>query len=186
MVPILSLWLPILLSALVVFVASSITHMVLTYHRNDMRRLPAEDEVMSALRKFDIPPGDYMMPCAGSPKEMNNPAFLDRMKAGPVAVMTVMPSGVPTMGKNLAMWFVYCLAISIFAAYITGRALRPEVEYLAVFRFAGATAFIGYAAALWQNSIWYKRAWSTTLKSTFDGLVYALLTAGVFGWLWPA
>jgi len=186
MVPLISLWLPILLAAVVVFLASSVIHMVLPYHRKDLKKLPAEDEVMNALRKFDIPPGDYVMPCAGSPKDMGNPGFVDKMKKGPVAVMTVMPSGPPTMGRNLALWFLYCLAVSIFSAYITGRALTPGAEYLSVFRFAGATAFIGYAVALWQNSIWYRRAWSTTLKSTFDGLVYALLTAGFFGWLWPA
>jgi len=90
------------------------------------------------------------------------------------------------MGKNLAMWFVYCVVVSTLSAYIAGRALTPEAHYLSVFRFAGATAFIGYSVALWQNSIWYRRAWSTTLKQTFDGLVYALLTAGTFGWLWPA
>jgi len=72
------------------------------------------------------------------------------------------------------------------AAYIAGRALEPGAHYLSVFRFAGATAFFGYAFALMQQSIWYKRAWGTTFKSTFDGLIYALLTAGTFGWLWPS
>ncbi len=186
MVPLTSLVLPILLSTVIVFVASAILHMVLPFHRNDMRKLPAEDEVIEALGKFGIPPGDYMMPCAGGPKELNDPAFIDKMKKGPVVVMTVIPSGPPSMGKNLALWFVYCLVVTIFSAYIAGRALTPGAEYLSVFRFAGAAAFIGYAVALWQNSIWYKRAWSTTLKSTVDGLVYALLTAGTFGWLWPA
>jgi hypothetical protein len=56
---------------------------------------------------------------------------------------------------------------------------------LRVFRFVGVTAFIGYTVALRQMSIWYRRAWSTTLKATVDGLIYALLTAGTFGWLWP-
>jgi len=185
MVPLVSLWLPILLSAVVVFIASSIIHMVLPYHNKDLRKVPAEDEVMNALRKFNIPPGDYALPCAAGPKDMNNPGFIDKMKKGPVILMTVIPSGPPAMGKNLVLWFLYCLAVSIFSAYITGRALTPGVEYLSVFRFAGATAFIGYTVALWQNSIWYRRAWTTTLKSTFDGLVYALLTAGMFGWLWP-
>jgi len=185
MVPLVSLWLPILLSAVVVFIASSIFHMVLPYHNKDLRKVPAEDEVMNALRKFNIPPGDYALPCAAGPKDMNNPGFIDKMKKGPVILMTVIPSGPPAMGKNLVLWFLYCLAVSIFSAYITGRALTPGVEYLSVFRFAGATAFIGYTVALWQNSIWYRRAWTTTLKSTFDGLVYALLTAGMFGWLWP-
>lgn len=186
MVPLTSLWLPMVLSAVIAFVASSLIHMVLTYHRNDLQKLPAEDEVMNALRRFKLPSGDYMMPCAESPKALNDPAFLDKMKEGPVAVMTILPSGPPSMGRNLALWFLYCLVVALFSAYLTGRALPPGADYLSVFRFAGTSAFLGYTLALWQNSIWYRRAWSTTLKSTLDGLIYALLTAGTFGWLWPA
>jgi hypothetical protein len=185
MVSVISLWLPILLSAVIVFVVSSIIHMVLPYHRKDFGKVPAEDDVTDALRKFDIPPGEYVIPHAGSSKEMGSPEFKEKLTKGPVAMMTVMESGPPSMGKNLVQWFVYCIVVGIFAAYIAGRALEPGAHYLSVFRFAGCTAFVGYAVALWQNSIWYKRAWSTTLKSTFDGLVYGLLTAGTFGWLWP-
>lgn len=186
MVPIMSLWVPILLAAVLVFVASSIIHMVLPYHRTDYRKVPSEDEVMDAVRKFGIPPGDYMMPCAVSPKERIAPAFVDKMKKGPVAVMTVMPAGPPAMGKSLAQWFIYCIVVGIFAAYITGRALPPGAQYLTVFQLAGCSAFMGYALALWPISIWLRRAWGTTLKSTVDGFVYGLLTAGAFGWLWPA
>jgi len=186
MVPLLSLWAPILVSAVLVFLASSVIHMVLTHHRNDFSRLSAEDEVMGALRKFNIPRGEYFVPCAGSPKAMKDPAFIEKMKRGPVLLMTVMERGVPSMGKSLALWFVYCVVVGVFSAYIAGRALGPGAHYLAVFRFAGCTAFVGYTLALWQNTIWFKRAWSTTLKSTIDGLLYALLTAGTFGWLWPA
>jgi hypothetical protein len=185
MVSVMSLWLPILLAAVIVFVVSSIIHMVLPYHRKDFGKVPAEDDVMDALRKFDIPPGEYVIPCAGSPKEMGTPEFIEKTTKGPVAFMTVMPSGRQSMGGSLVQWFVYCIVVGIFAAYIAGRALEPGAHYLAVFRFAGCTAFVGYALALLQNSIWYKRSWSTTLKSAFDGLVYALLTAGTFGWLWP-
>ena len=185
MVPLMSLWWPILLSAIVVFVVSSFIHMVLPYHRNNFKKLAAEDEFMGAVRKFELPPGEYFVPCAGMPKEMKNPGFLDKMTQGPVLIMTVLKSGPPSMGPSLLQWFLYSIVVGIFAGYIAGRALQPGAAYLAVFRFAGCTAFVGYALALWQNSIWYKRAWSTTLKSTFDGLVYALLTAGIFGWLWP-
>jgi hypothetical protein len=185
MVGVMSLWLPILLSAVLVFIASSVIHMVLPYHRSDYRKLPSEDDVMDALRKFSIPPGDYLVPCAGSPKAMKDPAFQEKWKKGPVAMMTVMGSDSTAMGKSLALWFVYCVVIGVCAAYISGRALPAGAPYRAVFRFAGATAFYGYALALWQNTIWYKREWTTTLKSTLDGLVYGLLTGGVFGWLWP-
>ena len=185
MVYLTSLWLPILLSAVLVFIVSSILHMALPYHRSDYKKLAAEDKVLEALRKFDIPPGDYLFPCAGTAKAMKDPAFLDKMNKGPVGVMTVMKSGPPSMVPSLSMWFLYLLVVGVFAAYIAGRALAPGAPYLAVFRFAGCTAFIGYSLALWQHSIWYKRSWSTTIKSTLDGLVYALVTAGVFGWLWP-
>ncbi len=186
MISIVSLWLPILLSAVIVFVVSSIIHMLLPYHHNDFGKVPNEDQVMDALRQFDIPPGEYVLPCAGSPKEMKSPEFVEKTKKGPAAFMTVLPGGSSSMGKNLAQWFVYCVVVGILAAYITSRAVDRGADYLSVFRFAGATAFIGYTVALWQNSIWYRRAWSVTLKNTFDGLVYALCTAGVFGWLWPS
>jgi len=186
MISLTALWLPILLSAVIVFVVSSIIHMVFTYHQTDFGKVPAEDDVMDALRKFDIPPGDYVIPCAGSPKAMGSPEFIAKIKKGPVAFMTVMQSGRPSMTGSLVQWFIYSIVVGVFAAYLTGRALGPGESYLQVFRFAGCTAFAGYGLALLQNSIWYKRSWSATLKSIFDGLLYALLTAGTFGWLWPA
>jgi hypothetical protein len=180
-----SLWLPILLSAVIVFFASSIIHMMLPWHKSDYDKLPDEGKVTDALRPFAIPPGDYMVPRPASMDDMKSAEFLDKMNKGPVMIVTVLPNGPWSMGRNLGLWFLYCVAVGAFAAYIAGRALPPGAHYLRVFQIAGATAFVGYAAALWQMSIWYRRSWTTTIKSTVDGLVYALLTAGVFGWLWP-
>ncbi len=185
MVSVASLWLPILLSAVGVFVVSSIIHMFLGYHAADYKRLPAEDDVMAALRKFDVPPGDYMMPCPTGRNAFKDPAFLEKMNAGPRAMFTVFPGGKISMGPQFVQWFLYCVLIGITAAYISGRALGPGAHYLKVFRFAGATAFYGYALAHIPASIWYKRSWGTTLRNVFDGLVYGLVTAGFFGWLWP-
>jgi hypothetical protein len=179
-----ALWMPLLLSAVFVFVASSLIHMASPWHKSDYPKMPNEDQVMDALRPLAIPPGDYFFPRPAGRADMNSPAFLEKVKNGPVAVMTVMPGGM-SMGRNLALWFVYILVVSLFAGYITGRALPPGTAYPRVFRFVGATAFMGYTFALWQMSIWYRRAWLTTIKSTVDGLIYALLTAGTFGWLWP-
>ena len=184
MVTIPSLWLPILLSAVFVFFASWVAHMLLPHHRTDFRKLPSEDDVQDALRRFNLPPGDYMLPCGSGPASMKDPAFLEKMKKGPVVLMTVLKPGPVNMGKNLLQWFVYCVVVSAFAAYVASRA-AADGPYLQVFRFAGATAFFCYSVALWQDSIWHARAWSTTVKNTFDGLIYALLTAGTFGWLWP-
>jgi hypothetical protein len=179
-----ALWLPILLSAVLVFVASPLIHMASPWHKSDFPKMANEDQVMDALRPLAIPPGDYFFPRPGQREDMRSAAFAEKVKKGPVVLMTVMSGGM-AMGRNLVMWFMYIVVMSAFAAYIAGRALPPGAVYLRVFRFAGATAFIGYSAALWQMSIWYRRAWLTTIKSTVDGLIYASLTAGVFGWLWP-
>lgn len=108
-----------------------------------------------------------------------------KLEEGPVVFMTVRANGPITMGKELGLWFVYCLVVGVFAAYLAGRALEPGANYLSVFRFVGTTAFCCYTVGLWQESIWFGKPWSTTMKNTVDGLVYALLTAGTFGWLWP-
>lgn len=179
------LWLPILLSAVFVFLVSSVIHMALPWHKGDYSKVPNEDKVMDALRPFAIPPGDYMMPRASSMKDMSSPEFTEKMKKGPVMIFTVVPNGPATMGKSLTLWFLYSVLVGFFAAYLTGRTLAAGADYLEVFRYAGTTAFLGYSLALLQTSIWYRRAWSTTIKSMIDGLIYALVTAGVFGWLWP-
>lgn len=185
MVSIPELWLPVLLSAAAVFIVSSIIHMVLGYHANDYSKLPNEEEVMNDLRKHNIPPGEYSFPRPANMKDMSTPEFKDKMQQGPVGMMTVMKSGPPAMGKELFLWFLFSILVGVFAAYVAGRALEPGAHYLSVFRFAGVTAFAGYSLALLQGSIWYKRGWAATFKSMFDGLIYALITAGFFGWLWP-
>src|ERR1700675_2476711 len=113
MVSLMSLWLPILLSAVIVFVASSIMHILFSYHKNDMGKIPKEDEAMAALRPLNIPPGDYFIPHADSMKAMKDPAFLDKMKAGPVGYFTILPSGPPSMAASLVQWFLYCVLVSI-------------------------------------------------------------------------
>jgi len=185
MVSVMALWAPILLAAVLVFVVSSIVHMVLPYHRTDYRKLPSQDEIGDALRRFNIPPGEYMLPKPDNMAEMRTPAFMEKLKKGPVAMVTVMPSGAFNMGKNLTQWFLYSLLVGVFAAYVAGRALGPGAEYLRVFRFAGTTAVTAYAVGLIPNSIWLGRSWGTTAKSMFDGVLYGLVTAGCFGWLWP-
>ena len=181
-----ALWLPILLSAVIVFVVSSVIHMASPWHKSDYPKIPNEDRVRDALRPLAIPPGDYMVPRPSTRQEMTSPEFAAKVKQGPNLIVTVLPNGPWSMGRNFTLWFLYAAAVGVLAAYLTGRALPPGAEYPRVFRLVSVTAFIGYAVALWQMSIWYRRAWSTTIKATVDGLIYALLTAGTFGWLWPS
>jgi len=185
MVPLGSLWIPILLSSVIVFVASSVIHMVLGYHRHDHRKTPDETATQDAFRRLGIGPGDYAVPCAGSSRDMKDPAFVEKMTKGPVVFMTVLPGGQNYMGSALAYWFVYCVVVSLFGAYVAGRALQVGAHYLDVFRFVGTVTFACYAMGLPQASIWYKKSWATTTRSMVDGLIYGSLTAGTFGWLWP-
>lgn len=184
MVSIASLVVPIVLSAVLVFVGSSLIHMVLGYHAGDHRKLPREDETLDALRRLNIPPGDYAAPKPASMKAMNEPAFVEKLKRGPAVLMSISSSG-PSIGSGLVQWFIYSIVIGIFVAYVTGRVYGAGANYLEVFRLAGTSAFLAYSMALPQQSIWFRRSWKTTLLSMFDGLIYALLTAGAFGWLWP-
>ena len=180
-----ALWIPIVLSAVIVFVVSSIIHMMSPWHKGDYPQLPNQDAIMDALRPFALAPGDYMLPRPNDMADMKSDAFKEKVNRGPKLIMTVMQPGMTGMGKNLAGWFVYLLVVGVFAAYVAGRALPTSADYLHVYRFVGVTSFLAYAGALWQASIWYSKPVSTTVKSTIDGLIYALLTAGTFGWLWP-
>jgi hypothetical protein len=100
-------------------------------------------------------------------------------------MLTVFPSGPPAMPKFLGLWFAYCLLIGLFVAYLTGRTVLHGASYLAVFRVAGTVAFMAYGLGPLVNGIWKGLPWSVVFKESFDGLIYSLLTAGTFGWLWP-
>ena len=186
MVPVLSLWLPILLSAVLVFVVSTIIHMLLPYHWSDWSAVPEEDRVMDTLRDVGITPGNYTIPHAASLAAQKEEVYIEKRQRGPVAMITVVQSGQEGFGKQMVLWFLYSIVVSIFAAYVAGRALAPGAEYLAVFRFTATAAFLAYAVGGWQESIWWGREWTFTLKNTIDGFIYAAVTAGAFGWLWPA
>jgi len=183
-----ALWLPILLSAVIVFIASSIMHMVLPYHKSDYRQLPDEDKLLDSLRPAGLQKGLYVFPYC-THKEMNSAAVQEKYKQGPVGMLTVFPSGPPAMPKFLAMWFVYSLIIGVFVAYITAHAhplaLAQGAPFRPVFRVAGTAAFLAYGLANLSNGIWKGQPWGNVIKEVVDGLVYALLTAGTFGWLWP-
>lgn len=186
MVSLTALWLPIVLSAVVVFVASSIIHMVFKYHNSEYRQLPDEAGVLEAMRAGKIGPGFYAFPYCGNMKDMGTPEMTEKYEKGPVGTANISPSGPPAMGKHLAQWFVYCIVVAVFAGYLASRTLAPGSHYLQVFRVVGCSSFMAYAFAYFSDAVWRMKPWSMALKHAFDGLIYGLLTAGVFGWLWPS
>jgi len=184
MVSVMSLWLPILLSALAVFLLSSVLHMMLPFHKKDYTKAPGEDGLLDALRKSNAGPGDYMLPHC-TREQMKDPAFKEKLAKGPVAIMTVMPPGMG-MGKSLTLWFVYCLVVGSIAACVAANMVEAGSTYKTVFHPVAGVAFAAYGLGYWPNVIWYKKSGMTAVRFTIDGLIYAGVTGGIFGTMWPA
>ena len=180
-----SLWLPIVLSAVLVFITSSLIHMVLKYHASDYQQLPNEDAVRAAIRAGNPKPAQYILPYCPGMKEMNSPEMQKKFVEGPIAVMNLRRPGPPGMGPSLGQWFVFSLIVSFFIAYIAAHTIPPGTLYLGVFRVVGAIGFLAYAAGQVPAAIWMGKPWSIASKEVMDGLLYGLVTAGTFGWLWP-
>ena len=180
-----ALWLPVVLSAVLVFVLSSIIHMVLKYHNRDYRKLPNEDAVRAALRAGTPEPRQYVIPYCAEMKEMESPEMRQKFIDGPVGVLNLRRPGPPTMGPMLLQWFVYTLVVSLFVGYVAAHAIPVGASYLDVFRIVGAVGFLAYAAGQVPAAIWMGKPWAVAGKEVFDGLLYGLVTAGAFGWLWP-
>jgi hypothetical protein len=180
-----ALWLPILLSAVLVFFLSFLLHMILRYHASDYNPLPNEDAVRAAIRAGNPPPNQYMIPYCASPKDMENPEKKQKFVEGPVAILTLKAPGAPSMTPMLVQWFVLVLVVSTCVAYVGGHTIPAGSDYMSVFGIVGAVAFLAYGVGGIPAAIWMGKPWSVAIKETFDGLLYGLVTAGTFGWLWP-
>lgn len=181
-----SLWLPVLVSAAVVFLASSILHMVLKYHKADVKRLPNEDAVRESIARANPAPGIYFTPYCADMKQMQEPAIKALFEKGPVVMLTVLPKGGPAMSRHLSLWLGFCVLVSFTAAYVARQALAPGADGMLVMRITGTVAFAAYAIAEVSDSIWKGQPWSNTVRFVIDGLVYAVLTGITFRLLWPA
>jgi hypothetical protein len=180
-----TLWLPVIVSAIVVFLASSVLHMVLRYHRADHKPLPNEAAVAEALGKGRLAPGKYVIPHCGDPKQLKDPQVVARYTTGPVAIVSVLRNGPPAMGAYLGLWFLFCLLASFVTAYVARLTLAPATAGLEVLRVTGAVAFAGYALGHVQDSIWHGQPWSNTVRGVVDAVIYAVLTGLTFRLLWP-
>ncbi len=185
MTPLASLWLPIVLTTVFIFLASSIIHMVMPWHKSDFAKVPGEDAFRRAVGPLRIPPGDYMTPYCTSGKDMASEEFKTKIAEGPVLFMTVRANAQPSMAPMFIGWTLAILAVTAIVAWVAGSALPVGAEAGPVWHFTGPAAFLAYGFANWPASIWYGHKWSTAVKGTVDALIYAAITAVTFGWMWP-
>jgi len=180
-----SLWLPVVVSAVAVWLVSAVLHMVLKYHRADYKQLSDEEGIGHTLRKAASAPGVYVIPYCADMSQMKDPAMLKKYEEGPIALITVMRNGVPKMGKNLVQWFLFCFLVSFVTGYVARHTLGFDTDPLTILRITGTVAFIGYGFGYFQDSIWKAIPWSNSLRGLCDAVVYGLVTGLVFRFLWP-
>jgi len=186
MVTLPQLWAPILLAAVLVFVTSSLVHMVFKWHNSDYQKLSNEDEVRAAIRKGNAGPGQYVLPHCADQKDMAKPEMVQKFAEGPVGFVTLRKSGAMNMTPMLVNWFIFNLVVAFFSAYLASRTVSADAnDYLHVFRIVGTVTFLAYASGAVPGAIWMGKPWSAAYKEIFDGLLYGLVSAGAFGWLWP-
>lgn len=183
MISILSLWLPILLSALAVWVVSFLVWVVLPHHKKDFKAVDNEEAARAALK--GLQPGQYNIPHVESQSEFKKPEVQKLFKDGPNGFLTILPNGLPAMGKSLVGSFLYYLVVGFLVAYVVHITVPAGADYLLVFRVTSAAAWLAYGFGIIPEAIWFGRPWSAIWKHLIDSLLYALVTAGFFGWLWP-
>jgi len=178
-----SLWQPVVVSAVLVFIASSIIWMALPIHKNDYKKLEGKEEGARDLAR-GLAAGVYMFPWCTPQDEKSDPAAAERLQEGPWGTLSVLPRRW-SMGPMLGLWFGHLLIVSFFVAYITRPGNPAGTPYLEIFRVSGAAALVAHAGGIMPACIWQGQPWSQARGRLFDAVVYALITAGVFGWLWP-
>ena len=184
-ISLLDLWMPILLGTLLAWISSALIHIALKYHNSDYNELTNEDEVMTALRNGSPSVGMHTTPYCVDMSKMQDESMQQKFAKGPVAMIAILPNGMPQMGKAIGQQIAYFLLGSIFIAYVATLALAPGADYMTVFRFVAAVGFMTFGWALLPFSIWYGHLWSTAAKYLLDALIYGVLVAGAFAWLWP-
>lgn len=179
------LWLPILATAVFIFIASSLIHMVFKWHNSDYQKLGNEDEVRAAIRAGSPAPGQYVLPHCVDMKDMADPAMIKKFTDGPVAFITVRPSAAPAIGGALVNWFIFTLVIAIVAATVAVDAFGIKGDSRSVAQLIGVVSFLAYAAGSFQMAIWMGKPWGSVGKDVLDAVIYAVVSGVTFLWLWP-
>jgi hypothetical protein len=185
-VNLIDLWMPILLGGVLAWIASAAIHMALKYHNSDYRSLSNEDEVAASLRNGAPGPGLHSIPFCADMKQLGDPAMQEKFTKGPVAFVTIFPNGMPAMGKLIGQQMLYFLVGCVLIAWCATLGLDAGADFRRVFGFVAPVGFLAFGWAVVPFSIWYGHPWSTTAKYLLDALIYGLVVAASFAWLWPA
>ncbi len=179
------LWNPILVSGVGCFVVSALAWTALPHHKSELRRLPTEPEVLEALRRHMPPPGLYTFPFSVD-RDKDRADIKVALQKGPVGFVTIGHPGRASTGKMMIQMLVYFMVSSFLIAYVAWHAkLGLGAPFLAVFRIVGTIATMTYALGAVPESIWFARPWKSFGLQLADSLAYGLVTAGIFGVLWP-
>jgi len=184
MVSFVQVLIPIVAAAVAVFVASSLIHMLLKWHKPEYRKLPNEDEVRAAVRAGGAGAGQYIIPYCSDPKEFQDPAMAQKLIDGPVGVVMLRQPCMPKMGPMMGGWFALNLAVAAIAGFLACSTL-PEGAGMAAAKLAGGATFLAYGAGAISNAIWWGKPWSAALKELGDAFIYGVASALAFAWLWP-
>jgi hypothetical protein len=176
-----SLALPIVLSAVALFFASFLSWMVFPFHRKDWVKLDREDDFLKAARECGLTRGSYMFPGCKDKAEMNSPEHQAKWKAGPSGVMTVFPQ--VNMGRNLGLTFVYFLVTSFCLAYLATLAVKPGADFMTVFRFVSTAGLLTFLSAIVLHAIWFH---ARIIGHVLESIAFAAITGAIFAALWPA
>src|SRR5436190_19914227 len=169
------LWIPILVSAVFVFIAANLLWMAVPFwHRPDYKKLPDEKAVLAGLSSAAS--GQYITPNIDWSKATAEEK--EAFQTGPMALLLVRNPNSFSLGKALTLYFLYCVVISVLVAYVCSATLAPGTHYLRVFRVAGTAAILAHAFRGVDHSVWYGKPWVVTFKELIDGVIYGLLTAG--------
>lgn len=185
MIALTQLWLPVLLSAAAVFIASSVMHMALKFwHMSDYRKLSNEEEVGAAIREGGAGPGMYMLPYCDM-ESMKKEGTKEKFERGPVGMLILRANGAPSIGASMGQWFAFCLAVSLFAGYLAAATLAAGSDASQVLRVTVTAAFLAFGFGALPAGIWWGQPWTSVGKHVVDGAIYALIVGALFAWLWP-
>lgn len=177
------LWLPILVGTIVLWFLSFFAWAVSPHHFSDNRKLDDEDALMQLLEEKNVPPGNYLFPYAGNPKEQSDKEYVERYTSGPRGQLNVY--AMPNMAANMGLTIVYFLVTVLTIGYITHVACPPGVEetsFMKVFRIAGTIGVLNYASSGILHRIWFKaRIWTGVV----DGVVYGIVLGVIYAGFWP-